>query len=76
MAQKDTDIIVKSDIEAAIVETVQPNIESLIYVIRGKQVMMDSDLAMLYQVETGNLNKSMKRNQKRFLFSINERGIQ
>ena len=28
--------------------------------------MLDSDLAMLYQVETGNLNKAMKRNQKRF----------
>lgn len=41
-------------------------IQSLIYFIRGKQVMVDSDLAVLYQVETGNLNKAMKRNQKRF----------
>lgn len=41
-------------------------IQSLIYVVRNKQVMMDSDLAMLYQVETGNLNKAMKRNLKRF----------
>lgn len=39
---------------------------NLIYVIRGKQVMLDSDLAMLYQVETKNLNKAMKRNEKRF----------
>lgn len=34
------------------------DIERLVYVIRGKQVMLDSDLAMLYQVETKNLNKS------------------
>ena len=42
------------------------DIKSMIYTIRGQQVMLDSDLAMLYQVETGNLNKAMKRNQKRF----------
>ncbi len=41
-------------------------IQNLIYVVRNKQVMLDNDLAMLYQVETGNLNKAMKRNQKRF----------
>lgn len=42
------------------------DIESLVYVIRGKQVILDSDLAMLYQVETGALNRAVKRNQKRF----------
>ena len=42
------------------------DIKSMIYTIRGQKVMLDSDLAMLYQVETGNLNKAMKRNQKRF----------
>lgn len=42
------------------------NIQNLIYVARGKQVMLDCDLAMLYQVETKNLNKAMKRNVKRF----------
>lgn len=41
-------------------------IKKLIYVIRNKQVMMDSDLALLYQIETKNLNKAMKRNEKRF----------
>ena len=41
-------------------------IRNLIYVVRGQQVMLDSDLAMLYQVETGNLNKAMKRNVNRF----------
>ena len=42
------------------------DIQSLIYVIRGKQVMLDSDLALLYQVETKTLNRSVKRNIKRF----------
>ena len=42
------------------------SIKSLIYVVRGKQVMLDSDLARLYQVETGALNRAVKRNIKRF----------
>ena len=41
-------------------------IKNLIYSIRGKQVMLDSDLASLYQVETKNLNKAVKRNIERF----------
>lgn len=41
-------------------------IRNLIYSIRGKQVMLDSDLASLYQVETKNLNKAVKRNIDRF----------
>jgi len=41
-------------------------IKNLIYVIRGQQVMMDSDLAALYQVETKALNRQMKRNIARF----------
>lgn len=41
-------------------------IQSMIYTFRGKQVMLDSDLAELYQVTTGNLNKAMKRNADRF----------
>ena len=42
------------------------NIQSLIYVFRDKQVMIDSDLASLYRVETGNLNRAVKRNISRF----------
>ena len=42
------------------------NIESLIYEVRGKQVMLDSDLARLYNIMTGNLNKAVKRNIERF----------
>ena len=42
------------------------SIESLIRVIRGQQVMLDSDLAMLYGVETKRLNQAVKRNINRF----------
>lgn len=42
------------------------NIESLIHIIRGQQVMLDSDLAMLYGVETRTLNQAVKRNINRF----------
>lgn len=41
-------------------------IQSKIYEVRGQQVMLDKDLAELYQVATGNLNKAVKRNLKRF----------
>lgn len=41
-------------------------IRNLIYTIRGHRVMLDSDLAMLYGVETYNLNKAVKRNIQRF----------
>ena len=42
------------------------NIESLIRIIRGQKVMFDSDLAMLYGVETRALNQAVKRNITRF----------
>ena len=41
-------------------------IQSKIYEIRGHKVTIDRDLAELYQVTTGNLNKSVQRNIKRF----------
>lgn len=41
-------------------------IQSKIYEIRGQRVMLDFDLAALYHVTTGNLNKAVKRNIKRF----------
>lgn len=37
-----------------------------IYLIRGQKVMLDNDLAELYEVSTGNLNKAVRRNIKRF----------
>ena len=41
-------------------------IQNLIYEIRGFKVMLDSDLANLYEVETKSLNRSVKRNIERF----------
>ena len=63
MGEKTNEIAVKESEEVVINEN---TIKNLICVIRGQQVMLDSDLAMLYQVETRNLNKAMKRNIDRF----------
>jgi hypothetical protein len=41
-------------------------IKDKIHTIRGKQVILDRDIALLYGVETGHLNRAVKRNQKRF----------
>ena len=48
------------------VTTDAKDLKSLIYVIRGKQVMLDSDLAMLFQVETKAFNQAVNRNIERF----------
>ena len=42
------------------------DIKNLIYTIRGKQVMLDSDVALLYNYTTKNINKAVKRNIERF----------
>jgi predicted AAA+ superfamily ATPase len=42
------------------------NIQNLIYVIRGQRVMLDFDLARLYQVETSQLKRQVRRNIERF----------
>ena len=42
------------------------NIESMIYEIRGKQVMLDSDVAKLFGYETKYLNRQVQRNINRF----------
>jgi len=42
------------------------NLQDKIYTIRGLQVMLDRDLAELYQVETKNLNRAVNRNMERF----------
>ena len=65
--QMTNEVIDQETAEAQMVEVVQPAIEKLIYVIRDKQVMIDSDLAMLYHVETKRLNEAVKRNIARFL---------
>lgn len=52
--------------ELSLINYETENIKNLIYTIRGKQVMLDSDVAMLYHYETKNINKAMKRNKDRF----------
>ena len=50
-------------------------IKSLIYIIRGQKVMLDSDLAKMYGIETKRLNEQVKRNLDRFppdfMFQLN-----
>ena len=56
------------------------DIKNLIYTVRGKQVMLDSDVAMLYHYETKNINKAMKRNINRFpedfCFQLTEKEVE
>ena len=52
--------------QSAIVPATDTQIRDLIYVIRGQQVMLDRDLAMLYDVETRTLNQAVTRNPRRF----------
>lgn len=68
MANTEQTALLKPEEQTTIVamETVQTDIKSLIYVIRNQQVMIDSNLAMLYQVETKRLNEAVKRNIARF----------
>ncbi len=55
-------------------------INSKIYTIRGEKVMLDSDLAKLYEVETKVLNQAVKRNIERFpsdfLFKLSEKELE
>lgn len=55
----------------------QEHIETLIFTVRGKQVMLDYHLASLYDVETKRLNEQVKRNTNRFpisfMFQLNEK---
>jgi len=44
----------------------QEIVENRIFFIRDKKVMLDKDLAVLYGVKTGNLNKAVNRNKSRF----------
>src|SRR5215475_9093966 len=52
--------------DSAKVVTAPRPVESLIRLIRGQKVMLDADLAALYEVPTKRLNGAVKRNLKRF----------
>jgi ORF6N domain len=62
--------------EHQITEVSLDTIKDRIYIIRGKKVMLDKDLAMLYGVSTKRLNEAVKRNLKRFpedfMFQLNK----
>ena len=44
----------------------ESKIENIIYEVRGKQVMLNSDLALLYQVETKRINEAVRNNLEKF----------
>ncbi|MDD5774293.1 MAG: ORF6N domain-containing protein [bacterium] len=58
----------------------QEKIEQKIFIIRGQKVMFDKELAVLYQITTGNLNKAVSRNLARFpedfMFQLTKNEIQ
>lgn len=62
--ENDNGILVNKDSDVEKYET--ENIKNLIYTIREKQVMLDSDVAMLYHYETKYINLAVKRNKERF----------
>ncbi len=55
-------------------------IERKIFLMRGKKVMLDSDLAVLYGVSTKRLNEQVRRNKKRFpadfMFQLNKEEVE
>ena len=61
-------------------ELTNEEIKNLIYTIRGKQVMLDSDVAMLYNYETKKVNQAVKRNidrfPERFCFQLTEKELE
>ena len=65
MEKEDNNIILVNK-ESDVVKYETENIKNLIYTIRGKQVMLDSDVANLYHCETKYINRVVKRNIERF----------
>ena len=65
---KDTETVkvVNPKLDVAICDLEQIRIEPLIHLIRGQQVILDRDLALLYGVETRRLNEQVRRNIERF----------
>ena len=55
---------INKDLDVEIYEEEQ--IKQNIFTIRGKQVILDSDIAKCYEVETKKLNQAVKRNKERF----------
>ncbi len=64
MNQLRLSLLMDTEEEASVIPV--ERIVSCMYLIRGEKVMLDQDLAELYGVMTGNLNKTVKRNLRRF----------
>ncbi|MGN1301148.1 MAG: ORF6N domain-containing protein, partial [Clostridia bacterium] len=64
MEQQINDLL-KMD-EPNVIKNESEDIKDLIYTIRGKQVMLDSDVARLFQYETKDLNRNVRNNVERF----------
>ena len=60
------DVGLSDNINVPVIVDSTEKIENMIHYVREQQVMIDSDLALLYNVETKRLNESVKRNSKRF----------
>lgn len=54
----------------------EQEIESYLVELRGKQVLIDRDVAMLYGVETKRVNEAVKNNLERYIIELNDREIQ
>ena len=52
--------------ESQITIPTEKKLAALVYFVRGEKIFLDADLAMLYGVETGALNRAVKRNPDRF----------
>ena len=78
--EKENDNVILVHKESDVEKYETEKIKNLIYTIRGKQVMLDSDVAMLYQYTTKNINKAMKRNINRFpkdfCFQLTEKEVE
>ena len=59
-------ILMNEQTQVSSIGMAQYDIKNMIYLVRNQQVMVDSELAMLYQVETRVLNQAVKRNIERF----------
>ena len=56
----------RTESKSAVLAGTGTPIEAVIYVVRGRKVILDADLGKLYGVETKALNRALMRNRKRF----------
>ena len=66
--------------EDGLIIVTNDEIKKLIFTIRGKQVMLDADVAMLYHYETKRVNEVVRRNierfPERFCFQLTEKEVE